>query len=731
VNLQTDSPGVVIGGLGASQYLGNLVCSIDDVNGDGYSDMLVLGGATSSSASGTLYLILGSQYSANIDIDQLPASKGIKITGSYFYLSDAYTSYVACAPAGDINADGYNDFIIGASHGVYDGTESGVAYIIYGRPSFTTIDVDSLSTDGIIISSATEGAQLGYAVAAAGDVDNDGYADVIITACGSGYSYVYYGSSSPSSVLIVVEASVPTHVAVVVGTDPYFGYAAAGVGDMDNDGFDDIMITCPTCNNEAGYTYVIWGKALTKGGTLTMFSSTWEYPSVTTNSKGFVIVGAGKSVGTYAPSFSGCAVSSAGDFNGDGTPDLLIGAFEANLLTGAAYVIYGSSSMPARILLATLKPSRGFPIHGDRTGDFLGSSLASAGDFNSDGYDDIVVGAPYGNQVGAAYVIFGAVTHGAMSVGAMSYSVGFPCYGAQSNSQAGFSVSGGFDVNQDGYTDIVIGSPYSDPITGTDAGSAYIVYGQASVSHDIRLSTLTIVNTLFANVVSSTSVDIIGNVSKSAKKYLNMVVGVPSANDNRGQTYLYYGNTYAFRYLGNLSEAGSAVGTTITGASIGDQSGHSVSSAGDIDNDGWDDIVIGAPGTSSGTGTAYVLYGGQGLHSHIDLALLTSSQGFSVTGPEELARCGYSVSNAGDVNGDGYDDVVIGCPSFNSAYVIYGGSRATLSSIYLVSGLTGSRGFIIGGGTSFSNTGCSVGDAGDFNGDGYSDIVIGSTGKQS
>jgi hypothetical protein len=723
--LQNASPGVVIGGMSAYQYLGNLVCSIDDVNGDGYGDTLILGGATSS-MSGTLYLVFGSQYSVNINVNQMSANQGIKITGSYFNMTTMYHPNLACGPAGDVNGDGYNDFIIGAPLG--GAASAGAAYLIYGKAAFAAINVNSLSTSGITISSATRSTKLGFAVAAAGDVNNDGYADVLITTYKSGYSYVYYGSSSPSSVSIIEGGSIPTQIAVIRGPWFLFGFAAAGVGDIDGDSYDDIMISCPQCHSLSGYTYVIWGKAITKGVLLNMLSASWDVPTLTSNANGFVLVGAG-GAGSSIASSSGIAISSAGDFNGDGRPDILVGASDINEVTGAAYVIYGSAVMPARITLANLKVSTGFPIYGDSTGDHFGISLASAGDVNSDGYDDIVVGAPFSNQVGAAYVIFGAATHGAVTVGSMPYTVGFACYGPQSDSEAGFSVSGGFDVNQDGYDDVIVGSPYSDPITGTNAGSAYVVYGQASVSKDISLSALTTVNTLFATATSATSVNFVGNVSTSAKKYTNMIIGVPGEDNTKGVTYVLFGSSYAFRYLGNLSNFGTAVGITIRGASVGDNSGFSVGSAGDVDNDGWGDIIIGAPGTSAGAGTAYIIYGGNGLRSNIKLSSLTSSQGFLVAGAAAGHACGYSASKAGDVNGDGYDDVIVGCNGASSAYIIYGQPRASLTSISLVSGLASSRGFQIYGGSTFVGLGYSVGDAGDFNGDGYSDIVVGSTGE--
>jgi hypothetical protein len=135
----------------------------------------------------------------------------------------------------------------------------------------------------------------------------------------------------------------------------------------------------------------------------------------------------------------------------------------------------------------------------------------------------------------------------------------------------------------------------------------------------------------------------------------------------------------------------TTTGFTITGGTASDQLGYSVSTAGDINNDGYDDIIVGAWGQSSRTGAAYVIYGGpKSSMANIDLKTATldpATTGFMMTGNATDAWFGFSVSTAGDINHDGYEDIIIGCPQLRTsslgggAYVIYGGEKPSMSNI--------------------------------------------------
>ncbi len=327
-----------------------------------------------------------------------------------------------------------------------------------------------------------------------------------------------------------------------------------------------------------------------------MFSSSFDLNSLD-GTNGFVLNG-------IAPlDFTGSSVSSAGDVNGDGIDDIIIGAQRANSVRGQSYVVFGSSSgFNSSLNLSALNGTNGFVLNGINANDASGVSVSSAGDVNGDGIDDIIIGAPSTNfGTGQSYVVFGSSSgfNSSLNLSALNGTNGFKLNSMARGDESGESVSSAGDVNGDGIDDIIIGA------LGGRSG--------------------------------------------------------------RGRSYVVFGNSSGFNSSLNLSALNGTNGFVLNGVAANDASGVSVSSAGDVNGDGIDDIIIGATAGNSGTGQSYVVFGNSsGFNSSLNLSALNGTNGFVLNGINANDLSGKSVSSAGDVNGDGIDDIIIGAPAGNS-----------------------------------------------------------------
>lgn len=460
--------------------------------------------------------------------------------------------------------------------------------------------------------------------------------------------------------------------------------------------------------------------------------------------------------GIVANSAAGFSVSQAGDINGDGIGDIIIGAPQAEVngsnLTGEVYVIFGNSTGFGTTLdLSMLDGSNGFTIPGIVPGGRAGYSVSQAGDINDDGIEDIIIGAPNGDG-GEAYVIFGNDTgFGAVfNLSALDGNNGFVIKGIDPLDQAGLAVSGVGDINGDDVDDILIGAPGVDPDGLDAAGACYVVFGnETGFSAVLNLSSLDGSNGFAIKGLESRNFlgrSVSGAGDINGDDISDLIIGTddasPGGNNGAGESYVIFGDDAGFGAIFDLSTLNGSNGFMAEGINPGNRAGSSVSGVGDIDNDGIDDVIIGAPFAASdgnsNAGECYVILGrSTGFEANVNLSALNGSNGFRIKGIDAFDGAGNSVGSAGDINGDGINDIIIGADSadpdgnsFNGigeSYVVFGNSVGFEASLGL-STLDGSNGFRIKGIDAGNQTGNSVKGAGDVNGDGTDDIIIGAIG---
>ena len=481
------------------------------------------------------------------------------------------------------------------------------------------------TTTGFTIKGFTSSNQLGRSVSTAGDIDNDGYDDIIVGAFGysssKGIAYVIYGGETSSFVNwdfssgATLNPSTTGFTIIGNAASDLFGWSVSTAGDINKDGYDDIIVGAYGKYTQTGVVYVIYGGERSSRQNFNFGSDT-----LSPGSTGFTITGAGIS------NYFGYSVSKAGDINNDGYDDILIGAHYQSTQRGAAYVIYGGekSSMSNILLNSALDPLKGFVITGTAASNYFGFSVSAAGDINKDGYDDIIIGAIMKNTFqGAAYVIYGGEKSAMSNIVLTSLNpstTGFIITGENTSDKMGYSVAGG-DINNDGYDDIIVGACDKTLQPGAYVGAVYVIYGgeKSSMSH--------------------------------------------------------------WDFSSGVTLDPSTTGFMIKGNAASDYFGASVSPAGDINKDGYNDVLIGAFAKNNYQGAAYVIYGGgKSSRSHLDLSTTTLNPlttGFKITGDSTLSWFGWSLSTAGDINKDGYKDIIIGAyaqGSAGTAYIIHTGN---------------------------------------------------------
>lgn len=459
-----DFTGVRIDGAVASGRVGTGV-SVGDINGDGYADV-VMGAPYANSNAGYTYVVFGNStgISTPLDLTTIDGTNGFRLDGT---TSGNYSGL--SVSTGNINNDGYDDVIIAAP--LANGN-AGYIYVVFGKASGWAATTALSSLDGTtgfrLDASANDWAGYGYGLSS-GDINNDGYDDVIIGAhnanTAAGYTYVVFGKAGSWAATTALSSLDGTTGFRLDGIASSAAGHAVSSDDINNDGFDDVIVGAYTANSSAGYTYVVFGKANGWAATTALSSLN--------GTTGFRLDG-------IASSTAGYAVSS-GDVNGDGFDDVIVGAKGATTATGYIYVVFGKANgWAATVALSGLNGTTGFRLDGAGTNYYTGVAVSS-GDVNGDGFNDVIAGATGASANGAAgytYVVFGKASGWAATVALSGLNgiTGFRLDGVAGNDQAGVALSAG-DITGDTKDDIIIGAPMTDYNSRANSGSVYGIYG--------------------------------------------------------------------------------------------------------------------------------------------------------------------------------------------------------------------------------------------------------------
>lgn len=655
----------------ASARMGNASGTAGDVNGDGYSDIVVgcQRYTNGQSEEGIVLVFHGSSTGI--------VASGTPSNDNGFIESNQAAAWLghSCGSAGDVNGDGYSDIILGAPYYDNGSTDEGIALVFHGSSSGITTSGTPANANSLIESNQAS-TSLGWnMIGSAGDVNGDGFSDVIVGAylydagtADEGAAWVFHGSAQGlGSSLTVADANCILQSNQATAE---LGYTLANAGDVNGDGYSDMMVSSHYYDNGSADEGIV----LVYNGSASGFSAA------------MTIAGANSLIeSNQASARLGYhdGVETAGDVNGDGYDDIIIGAYQYDIgesNEGAAFIYHGSST---GIVAAGTPANANSVIQANQADANLGLSVASAGDINSDGYNDVLVGAfHYDNgqsNEGVVLVYHGSPT-GIVAAGTPA-NAAVMVQSNQADGIMGNSVATAGDVNGDGYSDIIV-CAYDYDKESTDEGAAFIFHGSATgiVASPSPANANSVVESnqtsasmaYFATCAGDVNGDGYSDVVIAAKYYDN-------GQTNEGAAFVYHGSSTGIVAAGTPANANSVIQSNQTDAVL-----QEVSSAGDYNGDGYADILVGIEEYDNGSTDEGIALLFNGSSSGITAAGTPANANVLIDCNQTDGDLGAKVSPLGDVNGDGFCDFGIGAYGYGNgqseeghAFVYYGNNATS------------------------------------------------------
>ncbi|MEX0279861.1 MAG: hypothetical protein AB3N13_01590 [Arenibacterium sp.] len=653
------------------------------------------------------------EFDAVFRVADLDGTNGYAIRGET--AGDLFGRSVA--GAGDVNDDGAVDFVIGEPGA---GNNVGAGHIFFGGASqLAALDAADGSLDGTILAASLNGtngfsiignvasARMGFEVDRAGDVDQDGFADILLGApqFGGGYAVVissFHAAGVAERNLADLNADEFGWRFLPEGPngDDRLGSAVSGIGDVNGDGIDDILLGARDADplseggdTDEGAAYVIFGGATQLAALDADDGSVDRVINLTEleGSESTTLI-----VNTTQGDF-GYDAAAIGDINGDGFGDFAIGepffdTFGGTGNEGALRVVLGrpeSIGFADPNSLTSQNGTLGFNVEGLNGNDRLGRAVDGGGDINGDGFDDFIVGAPFAdhptygdNSAGIAYVIFGrSVFRREVDVSQLDGKNGFAIIGARQADYGAISVDIVGDVNGDGFDDAMMSAHFFDTQEANAAGASFVIFGKAG-GFDAEIDVTTLDGSNGFRIEGETGLGQIGRNTGSALGDVNqdgfddILIGAEELGSDPGSAYIVFGH----KAQASVTRIGTDLGQTINGG-IGDDVirgkdgndtliGHEgddrmYGGAGNdiLDGGSGDDELRGGSGNDRlivGFEDSYVRGGGG--RDTIDLAGVTAASVNLQEGIMNISASGVRTTVIGieDVQGSAGQDVIIG-----------------------------------------------------------------------